>query len=139
MALSETTVSAAVAVDASQIVVASANGFAPGYEVRINGEIMQVTKGYVVGATIVPVLRGQSGTIATAHAITSRVVVGTQADWTQDNQPQTVVPYAIAGRARVVTSYGAAGAIALPPAGADARTHQRHGAGDDTGGSYERP
>ena len=120
MALGETTISAACAIDASQIVVASAAPFAVGYEVRINGEIMQVTKGYVAGATIVPVLRGQCGTVATAHAITSRVVAGTQADWTQDNPPQTVVPYAIAGRARVVTSYGAAGAIALPPAGADA-------------------
>ena len=120
MALAETTISAACAVDASQIVVASATGIAVGYEVRINGEIMQVTKGYVAGATIVPVLRGQSGTIATAHAITSRVVAGTQADFAQDNPPQTTTAYAIAGRARVVTSYGAAGAIALPPAGADA-------------------
>lgn len=120
MALSETTISAACAVDAKQIVVASANGFAPGYEVRMNGEIFKVTKGYVVGATIVPVLRGQEGTLATAHAVTSRVVVGTQQDWAQSNPPQTVAPYLIAGRARVITSYGAAGAIDLPPAGADA-------------------
>lgn len=120
MALSETTISAACAVDAIQIVVASATGIARGYEIRINGEVMQVTKGYVAGATIVPVLRGQQGTLATAHGITSRVVVGTQADFAQNNPPQTVAPYVIAGRARVVTSYGAAGAIDLPPAGADA-------------------
>lgn len=120
MALAETTLSAACAVDARQLVVASATGFAPGYEVRVNGEIFQVTKGYVSGATIVPVLRGQCGTLATAHAVTSRVVVGTQADWAQSNPPQTVAPYVIAGRARVVTSYGAAGALTHPPAGADA-------------------
>jgi hypothetical protein len=120
MALAETTLSAACAVDDKQLVVASATGIAPGYEVRVNGEVLKVTKGYVTGATIVPVLRGQSGTLATAHAVTSRVVVGTQADWAQSNPPQTVAPYVIAGRARVVTSYGAAGAIALPPAGADA-------------------
>ncbi len=119
MALSETTISAAMAVDAKQMIVASATGFAAGVEVRMNGEVFQVSKGYVAGATIVPVLRGQNGTIAVAHGITSRVVVGTQADWMQSNAPQTVAQYPIAGRARVVTSYGAAGAIALPIAGND--------------------
>ncbi len=120
MALSETTISAAMAVDAKQMIVASATGFAIGVEVRMNGEIFQVTKGYVAGATIVPVLRGQNGTVATTHAITSRVVVGTQADWQQSNSPQLVTQYPIAGRARVVTSYGTDTAIALPPAGSDA-------------------
>lgn len=119
MALVETTISAACAVDDKQLVVASATGIAIGYEIRVNGEIFQVTKGYVAGATIVPVLRGQNGTIATAHAVTSRVVCGTQADWLQINAPQTVTQYPIAGRARVTTSYGASGAIALPTAGND--------------------
>jgi len=120
MALVETTLSSACAIDDKQLVVASANGVAIGYEIRVNGEIFKVTKGYVAGATIVPVLRGQEGTLATTHAVTSRVVCGTQADWAQSNPPQTVAPYLIAGRARVITSYGAAGAIDLPPAGADA-------------------
>ena len=120
MALAETTLSSACAVSDRQIVVASATGFGVGYKVRVDGEVFQVTKGYVAGATIVPVLRGQEGTLATAHGVTARAVVGSAADWTQNNPPQTVAPYLLAGRARVVTSYGAAGAIALPPAGADA-------------------
>lgn len=119
MALSETTISAACAVDAKQIVVASATGFAAGNQVRIDGEIFQVTKGYVAGATIVPVLRGQSGTLATAHGVTARVVVGAASDFAQQTPSQALAPYVLAGRARLVTSYGAAGAIDLPVAGAD--------------------
>ncbi len=121
MALGETTLAAACAVDANQIVVTSAStGFAIGNEVRVDGEIFKITKGYVSGATIVPVLRGQDGTIATAHSILARVVAGTPGEFATTNPPQTVVNYAIAGRARVVSSYGADGAIDLPPAGADA-------------------
>lgn len=120
MALVETTLSAACAASDKQIVVASATGIGVGYEIRIDGEIFKVTKGYVAGATIVPILRGQEGTLAQAHAVTSRVVCGTQADWAQSNPPQTVAPYLIAGRARVVKSYAASGALDLPPAGADA-------------------
>ena len=120
MALYETTLSSACAVDDKQLVLASGNTVAIGNEIRVNGEIFKVTKGYVAGATIVPVLRGQEGTLATAHAASSRVVGGTQAEFAQSNPPQTVAPYVIAGRARVITSYSAAGAITLPPAGADA-------------------
>lgn len=120
MALVETTLSAACAVGDKQLVVASATGIATGYQIRVDGELFQVTKGYVSGATIVPVLRGQQGTLATAHAVTSRVVIGAAADWAQTTPSQTTAPYQLAGRARVVRSYGAAGAIDLPPAGADA-------------------
>lgn len=120
MALAETTLSSACAVSDKQVVVASATGIAVGYFMRIDGEEFQVTKGYVAGATIVPVLRGQNGSRATAHGITARVVVGAAADWTQSSAAQTVVAYPIAGRARIVRSYGAAGALDLPTAGNDA-------------------
>lgn len=119
MSLAETTLSSACAISDRQLVLASATGVAIGYRVRVDGEILKVTKGYVAGATIVPVLRGQDGSVAQAHGITARVVVGTQADWAQQTPAQVVPSYPIAGRARVVLSYGAAGAIDLPPAGND--------------------
>lgn len=120
MALAETTLASACAADDRQLVVASATGVAAGYQVRVDGEIFQVTKGYVSGSTLVPVLRGQSGTLATAHGVTARAVVGAAADFAQTTPAQATAAFQIAGRARVVNSYGAAGAIALPPAGADA-------------------
>jgi len=120
MALEETTLASACAIDAKQIVLTSGTGVAIGDEVRVDGEIFQVTKGYVVGATIVPVLRGQGGTVATAHSILARVVHGTPTEFVQNNAPQTVAQYPVAGRARIVYSYGADGAIALPQPGNDA-------------------
>jgi len=120
MALANTTLSSACAVSDKQIVVASATGFAPGYKVRIGDEDFKITKGYVVGATIVPVFRGQDGTVAVAHASGAQVTVGIPTDWAQSGAPQTVDSYPIAGRARVINEYSADGAIALPPAGADA-------------------
>lgn len=120
MALFETTLAAACAISDKQLVLTSASNVAIGQKVRVDGEVFQVTKGYVSGSTKVPVLRGQAGTVATAHAITARVVFGAAADFAATDPPQTVTPYAIAGRARVVSSYGASGALTLPPAGADA-------------------
>lgn len=119
MSLAKTTLAAACAIDDRQITVASATGIAVGYQIRIDMETLQVTKGYVAGSVIVPVLRGQSGTIAEAHANETMVTVGAAQDFTQNTPPQTKAPFVIAGRARVVASYDADGAIDLPPAGAD--------------------
>lgn len=120
MALNETTLSSAMAIDATTAVFAAVTNLAIGMEVRIDGEEFKVSKGYVAGSTIVPLLRGQGTTVAQAHSINARVVYATQADFQQNANPQTVGLYVIAGRARVTTSIGAAGAIPLPPAGADA-------------------
>lgn len=119
MALYETTLSSAATDSDKQLVLASGASVAINDLIRVDGEVFKVTKGYVAGATIVPVFRGWSGTTATAHGVTARVVGGTAADWAQSAAPQTVVGYPIAGRARTVKSYGAAGAIDLPTAGND--------------------
>jgi len=120
MALVRTTTTAAVLESDVKIAVTSATGFAIGYQVRLGDETMQVSKGYVAGSLQVPVLRGQAGTLAKAHANGSGVTVGTASDYAQSTPPQTSAPFQIAGRARIITEYNAAGAIALPPAGADA-------------------
>lgn len=120
MALANTTLSAACAVSDKKIVVAAATGFAVGVYVRVGDEDMKVTKGYVASSLTVPVLRGQNGTVAVAHASGAQATVGAATDWTQTGAPQTVASFPIAGRARVINEYSADGAISLPPAGADA-------------------
>jgi hypothetical protein len=118
MSLVRTTLAAGVLVGDSSITVASATGFTQGFLVRVDQELMRVASHYLSGV-IIPVIRGQQGSLVTPHAITAGVVVGTGSDW-QNPTAQTVVQYPIAGRARTKTSYGVAGAIALPVEGSDA-------------------
>ena len=119
MALTTTTLAAACTADASKLSVTSATGIAQGDIIKIDDEILQVTKGYVVGTTSVPVLRGQSGTVAVAHPSSANLSHDTPAGF-GDPSPQVVPSYPLAGRARTATSYSAAGAIALPSPGSDA-------------------
>lgn len=118
MALVATTLSKAVAIGDGSIVVASATGVAVGSYIRVDQEMMQVTKGYVSASTTVPVLRGQEGTPVSAHPVTALVVCGTGSDWSTPGE-QTAVQYPIAGKARRIRSYSASGAIALPKGGTD--------------------
>lgn len=112
MALTTTTNSSAIPVDAGSIVVASATGFAAGSIVRVNGEFMQVASSYVSGTTI-PVKRGQDGTKTSAHPVTSNVTVGLASDF--GNPPAgvsagvTISPSMSVG----VTAYNAAGALSF--------------------------
>lgn len=115
MALTRTTLSNAFAVGDLTIVVASATGFAAGSFVRIDDEMFIIGKGYVSG-TAIPVRGGIQGTVNAAHPATAGVVVGLGTDF-DDAAVQTDVPYPIAGRARRIVSYSAAGAIALPKSG----------------------
>lgn len=120
MALTQTTLASAMAIDDSKIVVASATGFAVGYPVRIDDEMFQVTKGYVSGSTTVPLLRGQQGTIARAHPTSAKVLVGigTDQQWGTAVAGNPVA-FPLAGKATETLSYSASGAITLPQPGAD--------------------
>jgi hypothetical protein len=119
MALTRTTLASAAAIGDTTINVASATGFAPGSYIRIDQEILRIGQGYTSG-TAIPVSRGQDGTTAQAHPITAGVVVGTGADFTLPVPSQTI-NYPIAGRGVTLQSYTAAGAIAFPTDGSDAR------------------
>lgn len=118
MALVRTTLSAAVTATATKITVASATGVAANYLIRIDQEVMKVASSYTSG-TQIPVLRGQDGTPVQAHVASAGVVVGAASDFSLP-EDQTVVTFPIAGRARTLTSYSAAGAITLPAPGTDA-------------------
>ena len=80
MALTQATLSAAMAIDDTKILVSAATGFAIGNKVRIDDEVLQVSKGYVASSTTVPLLRGQESTIARAHPVSAKVLVGAASD-----------------------------------------------------------
>src|SRR3990172_1244256 len=72
MALTRTTLSSAVGVDDTSIVVASATGFATGRLLRIDQEFLQVAQSYNGTATTIPVLRGREGSLTSAHRVDPR-------------------------------------------------------------------
>jgi hypothetical protein len=117
MALTTTTLSAAVAQSDVSIVVASATGFAAGNLILIDQEVMQVSKNYVSGTTI-PVQRGLDGSAQTTHKASANVTTFLASDQ-PGPAPQEVTQWPIAGKARRVLSYSAAGAITLPNPGED--------------------
>lgn len=120
MALTRTTLAAAVAAIDGSITVASATSIAAGSIIKVNGETMKVRKDYVSGTSI-PVLRGLDGSVVAAHAITSGVVhSATASDF---GGPPAQAGASVSGpiqRARTISAYGAAGAITLPAPGSDA-------------------
>lgn len=120
MALVRTTLSSACQPGDTQIVVASATGFAAGYRIVIDQEVMRVDSSYSSGTTI-PVIRAQdSSALPTVnHPATAGVVCGVGSDWPNPG-PQAATLTQIAGRVKTIASYSAAGAIALPAAGTDA-------------------
>ena len=110
MALATTTLSSAVAVTDTSIVVASATSVAAGRLVLVDGEFMQVTQDYVSGTTVNGV-RGQNGTVTAAHAASANVTHGAAADFTVPapgtaNLKPGLIPF-------TTTSYSAAGAISF--------------------------
>jgi len=118
MALVETTLASAAAQADSQITVASATSIAAGRLIQVDGEIMQVTKGYVTSSVAVPVLRGRAGTAQVAHLNTARVIHGDAADWGAAGAG-AVAQFAPAGRPRRIRSYRTTASMDLPAPGED--------------------
>lgn len=118
MALATTTLSSAVSINDSTIVVASATSFAAGRLVRIDDEWMKVQSGYSTGTTI-PVLRGQQGSAVLAHNSSANVVHGSAGDFSVPPIQAAQAITAPAQRPRRIVSYSASGAIDLPSSGED--------------------
>ena len=118
MALATTTLSSAVAVDDTSVVVASATSFDAGRLVLVDQEVMQVAQNYTSGTTV-DVLRGSNGTATKAHVITSNVSHGDATDFSTP-AAQEIIGYQ-ASRATVISSITATGTLTLPKAGTDAR------------------
>jgi len=116
MALATTTLPAAITATAGELTVASATSLAVGRLILVDQEMMQVTKGYVVAATTVPVLRGQGGTVAAAHTITSTVTHG-DADDFQTPGAQAFTSHPTVRPWKQVSYTGSANTVVLPTAG----------------------
>ena len=119
MALTQTTASSAIAATDTKIIVASATGFAAGNMVKVDQEIMRVSKSYSSGTTILLDGRGLGGGLAQAHEASSKVLTGLPSDFAAAG-PQVAVTYPIAGRDRQVTSITTDNStLTLPVAGQD--------------------
>jgi len=118
MAKQTTTLSSAVTVNDTSIVVASATGLGVGNIIVVDQEVMQVTKGWSSGTTV-PVLRGRDGTATAAHKSGAMVTIMLASDLPTPLSPQTFVQYQTQ-KPNVRTSYSASGAITLPNPGSDA-------------------
>ena len=118
MALATTTLSSAVAVDDTSVVVSSATSFDAGRLVLVDHEVMQVAQNYTSGTTV-DVLRGINGTATETHVVTSNVSHGDAADFSTP-AAQEIIGYQ-ASRATVISSITATGTLTLPKAGTDAR------------------
>lgn len=118
MALTTTTLAAAVAASDTKITVAAATGFAAGDNIQVDNEFMTVTNSYVPASVSVPVLRGVNGTFNDTHASGANVTVGLPSDFSNPSASVSVA-YPLSARRRKVTSYSASGAITLPTAGED--------------------
>jgi hypothetical protein len=103
------------------IPVVSATSVAADRLVVVGDEIMTVAKGYVTASLLVPVIRGQQGTAVKAHVLGENVTHGLPSDFSAIAIPATVqMPYI---RPVLCVQYTAAGAIALPLQGCDARAN----------------
>lgn len=119
MARVTSTLSAAVAVNDTEVLVASAASISAGRFLIVNDEWMRVTRGYVAASTTVPVIRGQQGSAQRPHPVTSNVTHGDPTDF--GDAPAQVSLLTPAQRPTRIRSYSASGAIEHPLAGEDQR------------------
>lgn len=125
MALTQTTLSAAVAVNDTTVLLASITGLAANQYMRIDNEVLKVLSVPSAATVPVPVLRGQEGSAQVAHPTSARVEFGTGGsatatpDWSQPAAGAPSIAMLPAARPRVIMSYSAAGAITLPAPGTD--------------------
>ncbi len=122
MALTNATLASACLATDSVLVLSASTGVVAGYKIECDGETFQVVSSYTTAGNgvNVPVLRGQNGTYAFAHPTAAKVRLGPASDTQWGSQAaQTGTQYPFAGRARLVTSVSATGALPLPQPGAD--------------------
>ena len=123
MALTTTTLSAAVALNDKAITLTSVTGLAPGMQIKVGVEKMEVCKDWVPGtAATVPinVLRGRGGSVQYPHVITENATFGVPTDFS-DPAPGAFATEFSSIRPVKFDSITATGSLTLPPPGADWR------------------
>lgn len=104
MALANTTLSAAFSATDKQFTVASASSLAAGLYGCVDGEVVQITKAYVVASTTVPVIRAQEGTAQVAHVSGAQISFYLLASDIPNVGPQNSTAFPLAGRGRYPSS-----------------------------------
>ena len=112
MALTATTLSAALGSGDLTATVASTAGFPKGSLMQIDSEFLVVTATTAAGSGVLAVRRGDQGTYGAAHASGARVLIGLASDFPAPAPGQAIVqPYA---PPVVSQTYTAAGALSIP-------------------------
>lgn len=125
MAFTLTTLSAAVGINDTTVLLASLTGLSAGNLIGIDGEILKVLSVPSAATVPVPVLRGQEGSAQATHQLSAQVKIGatasnlTPGDWTQAAPGAPSLAVLPGAFPREIRSYSAAGAITLPRIGAD--------------------
>lgn len=96
MAIVKTTTTAALSATDLVLPVASATGFAAGYNVRFDNEFAVVHPSYVSGTNIPIYRRGDQGSAQVAHNSLADVAVGISTDWPVTGDLTQVPPGAMA-------------------------------------------
>lgn len=110
MAVTRTTLAAALSKEGQSLAVTSATGFAVGNVILVDGEFMVQTA--AASGTTIPVQRGgKQGSVQKAHAILTGVATGLPNDFVG---PQAGWPTNPAIYKKQITSYAVNGAIAPP-------------------------
>lgn len=125
MAFTLTTLSAAVGLNDTTVLLASLTGLSAGNLIGIDKEICKVISVPTAATVPVPVLRGQEGTGQATHVSAAQVKIGatptnlTTGDWTQPIAGAPSMAGYPAAPGRDVKSYSAIAAITLPVIGHD--------------------
>ena len=119
MALTTTTLSAAVGINDTNINVTSATGFAANNLIWVDQEMMQVTKAYVSG-TLIPVLRGRGALAQIAHVKSANVTTGLASDFSAAPIGSADGTYPLPRIVQII-SISATSSLTLPASGEDMR------------------
>lgn len=112
MSLTTTTLTTAVAVNDTNIVVASATSFVANMMILVDQEVMLIQKSYTSGTTV-PVLRGQEGSVTSTHKATANVTIFLASDESGPPAPLEVQFPIVRGRR--MTSISATATVAALP------------------------
>lgn len=121
MAFTATTLSAAVAINDTTVLLASLTGIAAGDLLRIDNEMVKVVSLPSAATIPVPVLRGQEGSAQVAHVASARVIDGKSmtslvpADWGQPAAGAPSIALLPSAAPRVKVSLTATPATAIVP------------------------
>lgn len=125
MAFTNTTLSAAVGLNDTTVLIASLTGLSAGNLIRVDAEFMKVLSVPSAATVPVPVLRGQEGSAQVAHVTSARVVIGATpsnlitADWAQPAAGAPSIAAVSSARPRVLISVTATPTTVAPTPGVD--------------------